>query len=168
MAEAYEYTPRVTRCADGAYRWRYSVDMSTNGAIYASMTKVCGIIALLVIAGTAIVVPDIAIYAALAGLGIVALPAILWAVASRGERARQDMRFGMDEKWIYVPGLYKSEQTSFSEIRGVSVQPGQNLIELRTATMTLIQVFVPGEDFEFVKEFIISHVSPMANVAVEA
>ncbi|MBQ8953929.1 MAG: hypothetical protein IJ048_07410 [Clostridia bacterium] len=168
MPETYEYTPRVTRSDDGVYRWRYSVDMSSKGAIYASMTKVCAIIALIIIAGTAIIVPEIAVFISLAGLGIVALPAILWAVTYRGAAARQDMRFGMDEEWIYVPGLYKSERTAFSAIRGVEVRPDQDLIELRTATMTLIQVFAPHEDFDFVKEFIISHVSPMANVKAEA
>ena len=167
MTDTHEYTPRVTRCGDGVYRWRCSVDMSTKGSVYAGMTKVCAVIALVVIAVTAIALPEIAVYMALAGLGIVALPAILWAVAYRGAAARQDMRFGMDEAWVYVPGLYRSERTPFSAIRGVSVRPAEDLIELRTATMTLIQIFAPEEDFDFVKEFIISHVSPMANVRTE-
>ena len=168
MADTHEYTTRVTRCDDGVYRWRYSVDMSTKGAVYAGMTKVCAVIALVIIAGTALFLPEIAVFMALAGLGIVALPAILWAVAYRGAAARQDMRFGLDEEWIYTPGLYRSERTAFSAIRGVSLRPEQNLIELRTASMTLIQIFAPEEDFDFVREFIISHVSPLANVKGEA
>ena len=153
MRDTHEYTTRVTRCDDGVYRWRYSVDMSTKGAVYA---------------GTAIARPEIIVFISLAGLGIVALPAILWAAAYRGAAVRQDMRFGLDEAWVHTPGLYRSERTAFSAIRGVSVWPEQNLIELRTASMTLIQIFAPEEDFDFVREFIISHVSPLANVKGEA
>ncbi len=168
MAETYDYTPRVTLCGDGAYRWAYEADMTAKGAVFASMVKVCGVIALLIVAGAALVVPEIAVYAALAGLGIVGLPALLWMIIYRKKDARERMLYEMDEERLRVPGLYKSEYTSFSEIRGVTARPAQNLVELRTATMTLIQVFVPEEDFEFVKSFIISRVSPMAKVATEA
>ena len=168
MTETYDYTPRVTLCGDGFYRWSYEVDMSSKGAVFASMVKVCAIISLALIAVAAVMTPEIVTYAALAALGIVGLPALLWVILYRGRAARQTMRFGMNEEKIHVPGLYKSEFTSFSQIRGVTLRPGEHLIELRTITMTLIQIFVPDEDFEFVQGFIVDHVPPSANVYAEA
>ena len=167
MTDTREYTSRVTRCDDGVYRWSYEVDMSTKGAVYASAMKVLGIIAIIVAASGFFMPEEAWPIALLPAVGLIVLPALGWLVFYRGRAARQPMRFEMNEERIHIPGLYKAEDTSFSVIRGVAVRPDQDLIELRTATMTLIQVFVPGEDFDFVKEFIISRVSPMANVREE-
>ena len=50
----------------------------------------------------------------------------------------------------------------------MTVRRSRNLIELRTVTLTLIQVFAPGEDYAFVREFILGHVPPTAELFEEA
>ncbi|MBR3504562.1 MAG: hypothetical protein IKO07_10045 [Clostridia bacterium] len=168
MSEAYEYPSRVTLGEDGFYRWSYEVDMSAKGAVYESVMKVLGIIAICVAASAFLMPSEARWIVALPAGGMMIVPALFWLVFYRGKAARQRMRYAMNEEKIHIPGLYKSEDTAFPSILGVSAQPAQNMIELRTAAMTLIQVFAPEEDFEFVRDYIINHVSPLANVKTGA
>ena len=173
MAEEYRFTREVTRGEDGVYRWIYDADMSTQGAAFGSMVKVCAIIGALIAAACAFMGTEMFLIGLIVLAGMVGLPALTWVIMYRGKNAKQSMWYEMSEEKLRVPGIYRAgnqtveNSTGYGAIRSVSVRPGQNLIELRTVTMTLFQVYVRTEDFNFVKEYIISR-APKAKVSEEA
>lgn len=168
MPEAYPFTHKVTLCGDGAYRWMYDVDMSAGGAVYRSAMKVLYIIAAVVAASGFFLPEEARLIVLLPAAGMIVVPALGWLIFYRGKNTTQRIRYEMNEERLYIPGLYKSEYTPFKAVLGVTAKPDENLIELRTADVALIQVFAPDEDYQTVRDFILNHVSPLANTRVEA
>ena len=151
-----QFTDRVTLGEDGAYRWRYDLKKNGNSAPMETMVKVCAAIgvpiALIMLAMTWQFDP---LQAALIALGflvlMVGLPALVWKLMP------PDPMFKMDETQIQAwPKGKTSGIHRFEGVRDVAFEPDLDRITLRWRVDRL-EVYVPSEDYDFVREFIRAH-----------
>lgn len=159
------YPPRVTLCDDGIYRWSCEMDRSTNGAPFWGMIKVCAII------GCVILIPCLLLggFMILMGLivlaGMVILPVLAWLLLYHFSGDSSIERFEMNDEYVTLVLRKQRGITKLSNVRKVKVFPVSGLIELHSFGL-INHISVPDEDFDFVKEFILSRVPEKAEIEI--
>lgn len=148
-----EFPDRVTLGEDGSYRWRYDLKAHHNTAPMEMMVKISlavGVpIALIMLVLTWQYGP---LQATLSSLGMLAmlvlLPTLIWKLLP------PDPMFRMDEAQIEAwPKGRSSGIYAFKGLTEVTPDPGVDRIILRWR-VTRLEVYVPPEDYEFVKAFL--------------
>ena len=150
-----QFPQRVARGEDGAYRWTYSFRAHHNYGGLWLMVGICAAIgvpvALIMLVMTW---PYGHLQAALSALGLVAmvvvLPALIWRLSP------PDPSFELTDRTIEAWPKGKGRNLhSLDGVRQVTVRPGEDRVILRFA-VTGVHVYIPPEDFDFVREAILA------------
>ena len=158
---------KISMTADehGVYRWRGIVDRDYEHKAFKIAFGVCGgICALLIIMGLML---DTELFGfmlliSLAVMGVVG--GVCWLYNKVAGTRPQGYR--MSEKSIDFKQRRYYAPFSFRSIRKAVVCPSRNMIELYQAVGSGA-VFVPPEEFEFVRDFILQRLPDTAEVSYE-
>ena len=159
-----EFSERVTRGEDGVYRWHYPMNPRRNKYPLVIMGKVFFTIAALSAAGLLIVgspnpgkmsdwampLMVIALY-----LGVFALVAGIMYLAGD-----DPMPFAMDEEKVTTFRAKTAGPHTFARVRRVRLLPEYDAIRLGLGVV----LFIPPEDYDMVKSFILDRLPPTARV----
>ena len=161
MADVKANCNRVYRDADGAFYWTYAAKAHGNDAMFRGMVKVCAAvfipIALVVLALTWQFDP---LQSALICLGMLALgvglPALIWRLAPL------DPSYMLTEETIEAWPRGRGRNLHFlNDVRQVTLEPDIDCIRLKWV-VTGLDIYVPPEDYEMVRDFILGHVAQNA------
>ena len=151
----WNFPHKVRQGDDGAYRWNYNMKENGNNAPFWTMIGICAAIgvpvALIMLVMTW---PYGHLQAALSALGLVAmvvvLPALIWRLSP------PDPSFELTDRTIEAWPKGKGRNLhSLDGVRQVTVRPGEDRVILRFA-VTGVHVYIPPEDFDFVREAILA------------
>ena len=174
----------LTRGADGKYRWSYEISVLKNPMIFMTVWKILAVISagIFVIIFLADLshperIPNNLKFCGIYFIGMtvmVWLGCLIYSLMIGGKYCAE---FEMDEKGItHRQAEWQAERlkkamrfslryqtmtrteisSDFSKVRRVRAYPKRNTIRL-DEPFAHNQIFVPDEDFEFVRQFIISH-----------
>ena len=151
------FPKRVTREESGAYYWTYDLKAHGNNEPLWFMLKICLAVAvpidLIMLMLTWEYGPGQALlWNAIFLAGMVGLPALIWKLLP------PNPSFRMDDKEIEAWPKGRGQNIhAFKDVRRVSLRPDTHCIILKWH-ITALHVYVPPEDYGFVRDFIIAHV----------
>ena len=159
-----EFSERVTRGEDGVYRWKYRMNPRRNKHSLIIMGEVFLIMAVLSTVALLIVGSpnpgkmsdwDMPLMVDALFLGMFLLIAgILFLVGD------DPLPFSMDEEKIITYRSKTAGPHTFERMRKVKLLPQYDAIRLGLGVV----VYVPNEDYEEVKAFILAHLPPDAHI----
>ena len=152
----------ITRDEQGNYRWSGVVDVGYEHKSLKIAFAVCGGICALYIVLSLIMGGEMLGVVLLSSAGVMAAcGGVYWAFNRIAGTRKQ--KYLMTERGVEFKQRRYYAPFSFKSIRKAVVYPSRDMIELYQA-MGSGPVFVPHEDFEFVKEFILQRLPPTAEV----
>ena len=157
----WNFPKKPARGSDGAYRWTYSLRENHNNGPLLMMVRICAAIcvpvALVMLALTWGYNP---LQAALSTAGFLAvsvgLPALIWVLMPPNPSYK--MTEDYIESWPKGKG---NNIHRFEGVRRVTMRSDIDCIRLKWR-VTGLYVYVPREDFGFVRDFIVDHVPESA------
>ena len=157
MDQGIGFPDRVTLYDDGAYRWSYSIRAHGNNASMRFMLGICAAVFLpiavimLVMTWSYGALQAVLYAAGLTAAGIL-LPLLVWKLLP------PDPAFRMTEEFIEAwPKGRGNNIHHYKGVQRVTLRPDIDRIGLRWRFGAL-HVYVPPEDYDFVKEFVLAHV----------
>ena len=158
-----EYGERVQRCADGAYRWMGRFDKKQNDGVIKVTVGVCGGLCLFFILMALVMGGDSMGPILLACLGVMAIVGIVCGIHIKlGGQTFQP--YEMTEEYVHYVGTGKTDAYyHYKSIRSVTVEEGRNRIRV-ASLLSGAPVFVPEEDFSFVRQYILARLPDSATV----
>lgn len=146
-----KYTNRVTLGADGIYRWKSLVQLDSDKSGYRLGLVVCVVVCVVSIGICAVISVDYMISILPVIIGSVAAAILFfWLVSKFANSMAQ--KYEMNEDHVKI-GEQK-DPVFFDEIKEIVVNP--RYLELHEKERSA-KVYVPKEDFFFVKDYIITH-----------
>lgn len=160
----HEFPDRVTKCEDGVYRWKYRMNPRRNKHSLIIMGEVFLIMAILSTVALLIVGSpnpgkmsdwDFPLMVDALFLGMFLLIAgILFLVGD------DPLPFSMDEEKIITYRSKTAGPHTFARMRKVKLLPQYDAIRLGLGVV----LYIPPEDYEEVKAFLLAHLPPDADV----
>ena len=151
-----EWPERVTMGSDGVYRWTCETDREIERRSYKITMWVCGgIVLFLVFLGTLMDRETLIITLACGAVVMVIAALVCWLFDRLPGTLRE--RYEMAEDYIRIATNPKgSAWFTYPRIRRVTVR--RDRLELKKRIVS-VPVFVPHEDFGFVRDYILRRVS---------
>lgn len=155
---------------DGAYVWNYELDLRRNIFPLFDQLKISGW------AGTVLFLllyflrggngKSAAFLPMVVGLGVTAVPAVIYFLRSLGKGGCRRLHFRMnDENIMMTEDGKKARELLLSDVRSGRIRDRYDVIELRSRREKL-PVYVPKDFFPFVRSFISDHVPEEADIRV--
>ena len=162
MDHREEYTPRVQRCDDGAYRWRGEFDRAQYSQVVKITMGVCGGMCLMFIL-LALAMREMLGVMLLTSLAVLAIAGgVCWAYMRFMTPIYQP--YELTEDYVrYVGGRSSNTYFRYKDIRKVIIDADRNRIAICSLLVTA-PVFVPHEDFALVQNFILQRLPDTAQV----
>ena len=156
----------ITKDEKGTYHWIGTIDgqcsEKTGRIVYSVMGGLC----ILFIGMALIINPDMIWATLLSSLGILAIVTIVAVPYLRAMTGRKQS-YEMNEKYIRYVGYGKEDAVfSYEDIRKVHVYTSRNMLEVKGAIVSA-PFFVPQEDFDFVKGYILQRLPNHAEILYE-
>ena len=162
MVQSADYTPRVVRGADGVFRWRAKIPVEEQARVIRIVLCVMGGFCLLMIALTALTGPNMLLPVLLACAGVMAVSGLCCLLFRPRDTVTQPYEL-TEERIRYVGYGRTDSRLDFKNIRRVRVEASKDLLRLR-GLLAAMPVYVPREDFIFVRNYILQRVPPNARV----
>ena len=153
----WNFPHKVRHDEDGAYRWNYNMKENGNNAPLWFMVGICSAIGVpIALIMLVLIWPYGAQQAVLSALGLLAglvgLPALIWKLLP------PDPSFKMTETRIESWPKGKGNNIHhFEDVRRVTLRPDIDRIQLHERLGGL-HVYVPQEDYDFVREYILARI----------
>ena len=162
MDHLEDYTLRVKRCEDGAYRWRGQFDRAQYGQVIKITMGTCGGTCAIFIV-MALALGDMLGLMLLISLVIMAIAGIVcWLYLRFMTPIYQP--YEMTEDYVRYVGTRRSNAYyHYKGIRKVYIDAGRNRIAICSVASTA-PVFVPHEDFAFVQNYILQRLPDTAQI----
>lgn len=162
--DIHQFPDRVTRGEDGVYRWKYRMNPRRNKHVLRVVATVLSVMAALSVAGLLIVgspspatMSDWGMPLMALGLFLGMFLLITGILYLQGDDL---LPFAMDEEAVTTFRAKAAGPHLFRWVRRVKLLPQYDAIRLGFA----LTVYVPAEDYEAVKAFILDRLPPEARV----
>lgn len=162
--DIHQFPDRVTRGEDGVYRWKYRMNPRCNKHVLRVVATVLSVMAALSVAGLLIVGSPSPATMSDWGMPLMALglflgmflliAGILFLVGD------DPLPFSMDEEKIITYRSKTAGPHTFARMRKVKLLPQYDAIRLGLGVV----LYIPPEDYEDVKAFLLAHLPPDADV----
>ncbi len=167
MKNSGEYTPRVTRGEDGAYRWTYRISRKQHRhGLRVTMIVVGALCLLLVILG-AMLDRQVFLITLLSCGAVMLITVLICWWFDRMAKGGVWQPFEMTEAYIRWVGYGRTDFIfPYRSLRSARILADEDIIEVRQR-LGVMQVYVPHEDFGFVQDFILRRLPETAAVDYE-
>ena len=160
----WNFPKHVTEESEGVYRWTYKLKENGNNAPLRTMVRICLAVSLPI---TLIMLALIWSYGALQAVlsvlgllaGLVGLPVLIWILLPPNPSYKMTEK--QIESWPKGKGV---NIHPFDGVKRVTLRPDIDRILLHEALGGL-HVYVPREDYDFVREYILARVPQGTEVA---
>jgi len=164
MGTKKKYTDRVTRDLDGTYRWKCPVQLESDPQGYRLGLIVCVVVCLLSILLCAFIGMDFMISVLPVIIGSVAAAILFFYLTSKAA-SLSSQKYEMNGQYIQkVIDAKKTVSFDYHRIREIVVHP--LYLELYDDTQSS-RIYVPKEDFYFVKDYITGQTMGRAAIRYE-
>ena len=161
--DIHEFPDRVTQGEDGVYRWKYRMNPRRNKHVLRVVATVLSVMAALSTAALLIVGPPshtmspwsmpLMVDALFLGMFLL-IAGILFLVGD------DPLPFSMDQEKIITYRSKTAGPHTFARMRKVKLLPQYDAIRLGLGVV----LYIPPEDYEEVKAFLLAHLPPDADV----
>ena len=158
---------RVTKMPNGMYKWSCSIDAAYYRKSVGAGVKACIIIAVCVLVFVAIIAfqyRDVGSF--LIVLGSDAVFMLITIVIFKLAFSAEDPRENYEMCDIYVKNGYGKSSVYFDYDKAREAVFARNYIDLK-GRIAKIRVYAPAEDFEFVRGYIMSHLTGDCQIRYE-
>ena len=168
MTDFTEYPLRVVRGEDGVVRWSGPIDKKHQRTAYKIILIACGGALLLFLPLCLFVNPEMLGTTALILLGVMAIPVLVCFVFDRMLPEVQLQAFELGEDFIHWVGDGKTDfRYSLHSIRRVRVKTEEHMLVLYQP-LGVMHVYIPAEDFPYVRDYILHRIPARARVKMES
>lgn len=161
--DSKQFPDRVTRGEDGVYRWKYRMNPRRNKHALILMGEVFLIMAALSTVGLLIVGPsrrDMSVWSLPLMVDALFLGMFLLIAGILFLVGDDPLPFSMDEEKIITYRSKTAGPHTFARMRKVKLLPEYDAIRLGLGVV----LYIPPEDYEAVKAFLLAHLPPDADV----
>ena len=161
--DIHEFPDRVTQGEDGVYRWKYRMNPRRNRHALIIMGEVFLIMAILSTVGLLIVGPpsrDMSIWSMPLMVDTLFLGMFLLIAGILFLVGDDPLPFSMDQEKIITYRSKTAGPHTFARMRKVKLLPQYDAIRLGLGVV----LYIPAEDYEEVKAFLLAHLPPDADV----
>ena len=162
--DSKQFTARVVQGDDGVYRWVYKMNPRRNkhplsliGKVFFSMAALSAAILLIVGSPDPLTMSDWAMPLMILGLFLGIFLLVTLILYLQGD---DPIPFAMDEKSVTTFRAKGAGPHLFCRMRRVRLLPQYDAIRLGFGTT----IYVPQEDYDLVKSFLLEHLPPDADV----
>ena len=156
----------ITRDERGTYHWSGTIDSESDKKVYRIIFGVNGGLCILFIVMCLMINPDMLLVTLLTCLGVLAIVTVITVPLMRASRGRKQA-YEMNDEYVRYVG-YGKEDTYFAykDIRKVRVYNSRNMLEVKGLIVSA-PIFVPHEDFGFVRDYILRRIPGNTKVIYE-
>ena len=160
--DGYSVESHITKDEFGIYHWTGTIDRGYEDKTFKIAFSVCGGICALLILMSLIISKEIIGVVLLSSLGVMAVcGGVCWLFNRNAGNRKQ--RYIMNEEYVGFHQRRYYSPITFRSVKKAVIYESRNMIELFQAVGSG-PVFVPREDFPFVKDFIILRLPETADV----
>ena len=164
MTDFTKYPLRVMRGEDGVVRWSGAIDKKHQRTAYKIILIACGGALLLFLPLCLLVNPEMLGVTALILLGVMAIPVLVCFVFDRITPDPQLQPFELGEDFIHWVGYGRTDfRYSLHSIRRVRVKTEEHMLVLYQP-LGVMHVYIPAEDFPYVRDFVLRRIPAQASV----
>ena len=155
-----EFPDRVTRSADGVYRWAYRMNPRRNKHALSIMVKVYGSMGVLAAVGLLIVGSPNPMTMSRWDMPLMVLGLFLLTAGILYLMGDDPIPFAMDEEKVTTFRGKSAGPHTFSRVRRVRLLPQYDAIRLELG----VTLYIPPEDYDMVKAFLLEHLPQNVNI----
>ena len=156
MTETAEYTSRVVRGPDRVYRWRAKLPREEQARVVRLVLCIMGGFCVFMLALTAIIGPNMLPPVGLACGGVMAVAGLSCLLFRPRDNVTQPYEL-TEEHVRYVGCGRTNAYLDFKNVRRIRVDAAKDLLRIR-GRLTAMPVYVPHEDFVFVRNYVLQRV----------
>ncbi len=160
--DGYNVENHITQDEFGIYHWTGTIDRGYEDKTFKITFSVCGGICALLILMSLFIGGEVSGIVLLSSLGVMAVcGGVCWLFNRNAGNRKQS--YIMNEEYVGFHQRRYYAPITFNSVRKAVIYESRNMIELFQAIGSG-PVFVPPEDFPFVKEFIIQRLPQTADI----